>query len=73
LCHIWGARERCIQDLGGETKGRNPLRRLRRRWKGNIKMDPKEIGWEDLNWIVLPQDRDKRQTVVNAVMNLRVL
>jgi len=62
-----------MQDLGGETKGRNPLRRLRRRWKNNIKMDPKETGWEDLNWIVLPHDRDKRQTVVNAVMNLRGL
>jgi hypothetical protein len=36
-------------------------------------VDPKQIAWVDLNWIVLAEDRDKRQAVVNAVMNLRVL
>jgi hypothetical protein len=36
-------------------------------------MDPTERGWEDLNWIVLAEDREKRQAAVNAVMNLRVL
>jgi len=50
-----------------------PLSQLRRRRKDNIKMDPKEIGWKYLNWIVLAEDRDKRQAVVNAMMNLRIL
>jgi hypothetical protein len=39
----------------------------------NIKMDTKEIGWEDLNWIVLAEDSDKWQAVVDAVKDLRVL
>ena len=69
----WGTGERCIQGFGGEPEGKKPLRRLRRRWKDNIKVDPKQIAWVDLNWIVLAEDRDKRQAVVNAVMNLRVL
>jgi hypothetical protein len=27
-----------------------------------IGTDLKEIGWKDLNWIELAQDRDKQQT-----------
>jgi hypothetical protein len=39
----------------------------------NIKMDIREVGWEDMNWIDLAQDRDRWRALVNAVMNLRVL
>jgi hypothetical protein len=35
-------------------------------------MDIREVGWEDMNWIELAQDRDRWRAVVNAVMNLRV-
>jgi hypothetical protein len=35
-------------------------------------MDIREVGWEDMNWIDLAQDRDRWQALVNAVMNLRV-
>jgi hypothetical protein len=35
-------------------------------------MDLLEIGWGDVDWIGLDQDRDKWRAVVNAVMNLRV-
>jgi hypothetical protein len=35
-------------------------------------MDIGEIGWGGVNWIGLAQDRDKRKTLVNAVINLRV-
>jgi hypothetical protein len=43
-----------------------------RRWVDNIKMDFLEIGWGDVNWIGLAQDRDKWRALVNAVMKLRV-
>jgi hypothetical protein len=58
----------------GEKKnvvGKRPLGRPRHRWVDNIKMDLLEIGWGDVNWIGLAQDRNKWRAVVNAVMNLR--
>jgi hypothetical protein len=38
----------------------------------NIKMDFRENGWDDMDWIDLAQDRDKWKALVNTVMNLRV-
>jgi hypothetical protein len=35
-------------------------------------MDVQEVGWGDVDWIDLAQDRGKWRAVVNAVMNLRV-
>jgi hypothetical protein len=35
----------------GKRKWRKPCRRPRCRYKGNIKMEHKEIGWETVNWI----------------------
>jgi hypothetical protein len=40
------------------------------RWE-NIKMDPKEIGSEDVNWIHLAQDRDQWWGLVNEVMTIK--
>jgi hypothetical protein len=58
--------------LVGRPEGRRPLGRHRRRWEDNIKMDLGEIGFGDLDWINLAQDRDRRRALVNTVMNLRV-
>jgi hypothetical protein len=33
-------------------------------------MDLREIGWGDVDWIYLAQDRDQWQDLVNTVMNL---
>jgi hypothetical protein len=53
--------------------GRNrPLRRPRRRWVDNIKMDLKDIRWGGMDWIDLAEDGDQWRAVVNTVMNLRV-
>jgi hypothetical protein len=38
----------------------------------NIKMDLREIGWVDMDWIDLAQDRDQWRDLVNTIMNLRV-
>jgi hypothetical protein len=35
-------------------------------------MDLREIGWGDMDWIDLAQDRDQGGALVNTVMNLRV-
>jgi hypothetical protein len=58
--------------LVGRPEGRRPLGRPRRRWEDNIKTDLREIGFGDVDWIHLAQDRDRWRAVVNTVMNLRV-
>jgi hypothetical protein len=32
----------------------------------------KRIGWDDMDWVDLSQDRNQWRTLVNTVMNLRV-
>jgi hypothetical protein len=58
--------------LVGRPEGRRPLGRPRRRWGDNIKMDLREIGFGDVDWINLAQDRGRWRAVVNTVMNLLV-
>jgi hypothetical protein len=38
---------------------RRPLGRPRRRWLDNIRMDLVEVGWGDVDWIGLAQDRGR--------------
>jgi hypothetical protein len=35
-------------------------------------MDLAEVGWDDVDWIGLVQNRDKWRALVNLVLNLRV-
>jgi hypothetical protein len=58
--------------LVGKPEGRRPLGRPRRRWEDNIKIDLREIGFGDVDWINLAQDRDRWQVLVNTVMSPRV-
>jgi hypothetical protein len=58
--------------LVGKPEGRRPLGRPRRRWEDNIRMDIREIGFGDVDWIHWAQDRDRWWALVNTVMNLRV-
>ena len=70
-CGAHGGRERCAQGSSGETRGKEPLGRPRRRWEDNIKMDLQEVGGGG-DWMELAQDRDKCRALVNMVMNFRV-
>jgi len=49
-----------------------PLARPRRRWVDDIRTDLQEVGCVYMDWMGLAQDRDRRRTLVGAVMNLRV-
>jgi hypothetical protein len=42
-----------------KPEGNRPLGRPRRRRAVNIKMDLREIGWDDMDWIDLDQNRDQ--------------
>jgi hypothetical protein len=48
-----GDKRNAYRILAGEPEGKRPLRRPRRRWVANIKMDLREIGWEGVEWIGL--------------------
>jgi len=67
-----GERRGIYRVLVGKTEGKRLLRRPRLRWQDNIKMDLQEVGWRDMDWIYLAQDRYSWRDVVNAVMKLRV-
>jgi hypothetical protein len=58
--------------LVGRPEGRRPLGRPRLRWEDNIKMDLREVGFGDVDWIHWSQDRDRWRPLVNTVMNLWV-
>jgi hypothetical protein len=68
---MW-AKRNPYRILVGKPEGKRPLRRPRRRWVDNIKMDFREIEWDGMDWIDLVQDRDRWRALVNTVMNLRV-
>jgi hypothetical protein len=67
-----GEKRNAYRLLVGKPEGKRPLRRQRRRWVDNIKRDLGEVGWGDVDWIGLAQDRNRWRTVVNSVLRLRV-
>jgi hypothetical protein len=66
------ARRNAYRLLVGKPEGRWPLGRPRLRWLNNIRIDLVEVGWGDVDWIGLAQDRDRCRALVNSVLNLRV-
>jgi hypothetical protein len=45
------------KSLVGKSEEKRPLGRSRHRWEDNIKMELKEIGCENENWILIAQNR----------------
>jgi hypothetical protein len=62
-----GEKKNAYKLLVGKPEGRRPLGRERRRW-----LDLVEVGWGDVDWIGLAQDRNRWRALVNSVLNLRV-
>jgi hypothetical protein len=54
-----GKMKNAYKILVGKPEGKRPFRRPRCRWKDNIIMDIREIGWEGVDWIHLAQDRNQ--------------
>jgi hypothetical protein len=67
-----GEKRNVYRLLVGKPEGKRPLGRPRHRWINNIKMDLLEIGFCDVDWIGLAQDRYRWRALVNSVMNFRV-
>ncbi|KAJ4431420.1 hypothetical protein ANN_20017, partial [Periplaneta americana] len=66
-----GESRNAYRVLVGRPEGKRPLGRPRRRWEDNIKMDLREVGYDDRDWINLAQDRDRWRAYVRVAMNLR--
>jgi hypothetical protein len=62
-----GKKRNAYRLLVGKQKGKRALGRRRRRWVDNIGMDLGEVGWADVDWIDLAQDRNRWRALVNSV------
>jgi hypothetical protein len=67
-----GEKRNAYRLLVGKPEGKRPLGRPRHRSVDNIRMDLGEMGWGDVDWIGLAQDRNKWRALVNSVLNLWV-
>jgi hypothetical protein len=48
-----GDRKDAYRVLAGRPEERRPLGRPKRRWQDNNKIDLREVGWVDTDWIDL--------------------
>ncbi|KAJ4445787.1 hypothetical protein ANN_12472 [Periplaneta americana] len=73
--HVAGMSEsrNAYSVLAWRPEEKGPLGLPRRRWEDNIKMDLREVGYDDRDWINVAQDRDRWRAYVRAAMNLRSL
>jgi hypothetical protein len=67
-----GVKRNTYRLLMGNAEVKRPLRRPRHRWEDNIRMDLREVGWGDVDWIGLAQDRNRWRALVNSLLNLWV-
>jgi 7-keto-8-aminopelargonate synthetase-like enzyme len=67
-----GEKRNAFRILVGKSEGKRPLRRPRRRWVDNIKIDLRETGWNSVDWLDMAKHKHQRRALVNTVLNLRV-
>jgi hypothetical protein len=72
-CSTNGEMRNMYRILVGKPEGKIYLRRSRCKWKGSIKMDLKEIGYDYIDLIQMDQNRLQWRSLVNTKMNLRIL
>jgi hypothetical protein len=71
-CSMNGEKGNVYRMLAGKPEGKSPLRRPRRRWVDNIRLELGRVGWGEMDWICLAQDRKKWRALLSSVLNLRV-
>jgi hypothetical protein len=71
-CSTNGEKRNAYRLLVGKPEGKRPLGIPRRRWVDNSRMDLGEVGWGDVDWIGLAQDRNIWRALMNSVLNFRV-
>jgi hypothetical protein len=67
-----GKKRNAYRLLVGKPEEKRLLGRPRRRWVDNIRMDLREVGWGDVDWIGLAKDRNIWRALVNSVLKFRV-
>jgi hypothetical protein len=54
-----GEKRKAYRLFVGKLEGKRSLGRPRRRWVDNIRMGLGEVGWGNVDWIGLAQDRNR--------------
>jgi hypothetical protein len=70
LVALMKERRGAYRVLVGKPDGKRPPERPRLRCEDNTEMERKEIGWEDVDWIDLAQDKDKWRVFVSTKIKL---
>jgi hypothetical protein len=70
-CSTNGGKEyKACKLLMEMPQGKRPLGRSRHRRVDNIRMDLGEVGWGDVDWIGVAQDRIGWRALVKSVLGL---
>jgi hypothetical protein len=67
-----GEERNAYRLLMGKPEGKTLVGIPRHRWMNNIRMHLGQVGWGDVDWIGLAQDKNRWRAFVNSVLNLRV-